>query len=101
VYWTDLDNGRPRVERCFLDGSQQTEISDMVNPMLIRNPAIVTVDPETSNVFWAETDEDRILVYHYETGEVSDFAIQRKLWHPQNDSVETEFKDENNHLIIG
>ncbi len=75
VYWTDLDNSRPRVERCFMDGTECGPLD--IDPSKIREPATITVDPLTGWVYFAETDRDKVFVYYGPTGGHDEFTLSK------------------------
>ena len=71
IYWTDLEQSRPRVERCHLDGSGREEILPHLSAY-IRQPGTITVDPITGWVYWAEVERDKL--FHF-TG-TNDESVQ-------------------------
>jgi hypothetical protein len=63
MYWTDLDEDVPRVERARMDGTERMVLPGVVGD--IKNPTNIAVDPLTRLVYWADThdDIDRIIKY--------------------------------------
>ena len=75
MYWSDLNELDPVVERAHMDGSGRVMISDNH----IETPTNVAVDPLTGLAYWNEFDEDlsrsQIVKYDGEAGVETPLSI--------------------------
>ncbi len=74
MYWTDLEESKPRVERCHLDG---TGCIHILSNRSIQKPATITVDPLSAWVYFvdAEGEHDEVFRYNGLTGQHNTFTL--------------------------
>ena len=64
MYWTDLDQDVPRVERARMDGTERMVLPGVNGE--IKQPSNIAVDPLTRQVYWADTFPDNEKIVRYD-----------------------------------
>ena len=77
MYWTDLDQDVPRVERARMDGTERMVLPGVNGT--IKLPSSIAVDPLTSLVYWSDTFPDNEKIVRYDGERDTELGIPRML----------------------
>ena len=78
MYWTDLDQDLPRVERARMDGTERMVLPGVTGA--IKQPSNIAVDPLTRLVYWSDTFPDNEKIVKYDGERDSELGIPRMLF---------------------
>lgn len=76
MYWTDINNHSPAVERAHMDGTNRMVLFSRG----LETPTNVAVDPLTGKVYWAEFDDENTesdILCHVEGSQPIGLGLQR------------------------
>ena len=77
MYWTDLDQDEPRVERSRMDGSERMVLPGVMGA--IKQPSNIAVDPLTRLVYWSDTFPEYEKIVRYDGVRDTALGISRML----------------------